>query len=346
MNNLPEITFGIVNCNRLYYLKSCVESLYFCTSDYEKRQFIIVDNASVEKGTSEYLDELESRGFLVVRQKDRDPSNEFAKAANMIVEKATGEYVCILQGDMQFILSPGWLKYYIDFYQKFERFIGCIGLDAQRRVTNTSHVPYGKDNDETAEYRFLIDLKRNSISGAGDVMYSKKILNMIYPWSTDNERHEGGPDSETKMIQKCNKIIKENDLPLKFAIPIIPPAAAIYTDARGTNARVRGNKRYGDYWPPKKSYTYYEINDYEEMITRINEESGIPLSIEAMVKTVSFNPPIDESGSWKKNPINPETATESDYTRIDNADFNKEIDSKSSKLKIEDDSHIAEWLGE
>ena len=111
----PKVTVGFVNCNRLHYLKSCVESFLESTKDYENKEILIVDNASVEEGTSEYLDDLQSRGFTVFRREKRDPSNEFALALNTIVENATGEYLIALQSDMQFIIKDKWLSEYVHF---------------------------------------------------------------------------------------------------------------------------------------------------------------------------------------------------------------------------------------
>ena len=335
-----KVSFGIINCNRLFYLKSCVESLAECTKDYFHKEIIIVDNASIEDGTSEYLLELENRGYRVIRHKTRDPSNEFAKAMNSIVEIYTGDYLCILQGDLQFTLSSGWLAHYVDFYEKNKSNIGCMGLDAQRRVTNESHTPYGVDEKENREYRFLIDLKRNPISGAGDALYSREIIDLISPWSSQNKSHEGGEDSETKMIKKSHSIIEKNSLNLYFAMPVIPPAAAIYTDARGTNARIRGNKRYGDYWAPKEDFRYYKIHDYDEMISRQDEESGIPLPIETMAIPIGFSAPIDSNGSWKKNPIRPESCEPSDYVCI--GDSSTDIDDHT--VVSLDDTYIEKWL--
>ena len=52
---LPKVSIGFINCNRLHYLKSCVESFMYCTQDYQNKELIIVDNNSVEEGTEEYL---------------------------------------------------------------------------------------------------------------------------------------------------------------------------------------------------------------------------------------------------------------------------------------------------
>tara|TARA_Y100000310_G_scaffold200219_1_gene200248 strand:+ start:80 stop:1033 length:954 start_codon:yes stop_codon:yes gene_type:complete len=311
MQGLPKVSFGIVNCNRLFYLKSCLESLLVCTEDYPNKEIILVDNASVEEGTEEYLLEKEKQGIRVFRQKERDPANEFAIALNLICRESTGDFVCPIQGDSQFVIKGGWLKEYVKFYSDNVDKIGCMSFDAQRRVRNTSSVFsdfYGDD-----DFKFVFDFKRYPVSGAGDVMFSRKIIDMISPWSEKNEAFEGGPDSETKMLQKVLKLMKEESLKLCCVMPVLPVSVAIYTDPRGTNARIRGNKRYGEYWASKDDFKYYEILDYEEAIKKVSGKNK-PLGIEDIVTAAGdWVLPIDATGNWKKNPIRPETAKSSDY---------------------------------
>ena len=295
--NSPKVTFGIVNCNRLHYLVSCLESLLFCTQDYTNKEIIIVDNASIEPGTSEYLDEKEKQGIFVVRQEKRDPHNEFARALNIIVELSTGEYICPLQGDMQFIVKGPWIEKYIKYFEKYENNIGCIALDAQRKVTIAKRSPYAifDESDLDESFRFFMETKRPPICGAADVMYSKEILRKIYPWNVNNLSHEGGNDSETHMLKKVESLISAGDLKdIFFTSPQIPVSAAIHTDQRGTNARVRENKRYGDYWQPKKDFRYYEIFELDSLTAKCNRETP-PLSIDDLARGVGWNVPKDSA---------------------------------------------------
>ena len=154
----PKVTFGIINCNRLHYLKSCVESLIVSTSDYENKEIIIVDNASSEKGTDEYLIEKGEQGIKVFRQVSRDPSNEFAKALNIITRESTGDYIAHLQGDMQFVINGGWLHEYVKFYEKFKNQVGCVGLDAQRTKRNRQTSKFSKKMND--DYSFFLDYSR------------------------------------------------------------------------------------------------------------------------------------------------------------------------------------------
>jgi len=315
MKNLPKVTFGIINCNRLYYLKSCLESLLYCTEDYPNKEIILIDNASTEEGTEEYLKEKEKQGVKVIRQEQRDPSNEFAKALNIVAEEATGDFICPLQGDVQFVIKGGWLKEYVEFYQQNVSRVGSILLDAQRNTRNARSRYRRVESIEGNNFKFLYDHSRPPASGAGDVFYSKEVVELMAPWHIQNKNHEGGQDSETEMLMKIESIVSENRLTMAQVVPVIPVSCIIHTDFRGTNARVRNNKRYGDYWQPESGYKYYKIHDYEEIVTKYKDRH-VPVGIEDIVEADGWDITslIDERGNWKKNPINPNTATEADYT--------------------------------
>ena len=305
----PKVTFGFINCNRLHYLKSCVESLLDCTHDYPNKELIIVDNASVEEGTREYLASKATQGFKVIQNTSRDPKNEFAKALNIVTKESTGDFICPLQADMQFVVKGKWLKQYVNVYEQNLDRVGCIIFDAQRRIRNESS-KFTKIGDG-----FLIDSRRNPICGAGDVMYSRKILDMIMPWQENNAAHEGGQDSETAMLDKVKSLLAAGQQNFSCLVPIVPPSIAIYTDARGTNARVRGNKRYGDYWAPKDGgWKYYEL--IPNGIMKSSQDRQQPLSIEDLAIPIGWNKPVDKLGGWLKNPIRPESAMASDYTTL------------------------------
>jgi glycosyltransferase involved in cell wall biosynthesis len=305
-----EVSFGIVNCNRLYYLRSCLESLLETTKTFDNMEVIIVDNASVEPGTTEYLDLCKQHGIKVIRKPIRNPSNEFAQGLNTIVKESVGWILVPLQGDMQFIL-PGWLEDYVQFANKYAKHIGSISLDAQRLVTINSHQLTRTNNP-----KFYIDNSRNPVAGAADCLYIRENLKIIGPWCEDNKQHEGGNDSETDYLQRFQQLRETNGKLrcLRAVVPTISPAAAIYTDLRGTNARVRGDRRYGDYWPSQRDWMYYEVRD--DLVNVDVNTLTRPMSIEEVVRTVGFDAPIDCNGSWKKNPIDPKNAQPYDYVVI------------------------------
>lgn len=313
----PKVTFGIVNCNRLFYLKSCIESLFETTAEYSNKQFIVVDNASVEPGTKDYLDELEKKGVEIVRQPSRDYSNEFARGLNTIVEKSSGEYVCLLQGDMQFILK-NWLNDVIDFYERNSDVVGSVILDAQRRVRLTSNasniLQFSKDRQPSSGKNiFFGDMSRGHVGAAGDVVFKRSVLEQIGPWNEKNVNHEGELDSETDMRERVKKLVESGAIPnYVMAISSVPAAVGIFTDPRGTQGRIRGNRRYGHYWKAKdpSGWKYYELIDTSGF------DLTSPNGIEAVARPIGFNNPVDFNGDWLKNPIRPETAAQEDWVEL------------------------------
>jgi glycosyltransferase involved in cell wall biosynthesis len=322
---MKRVTFGFVNCNRLHYLRSQFESLLETTKNYDNREFIIVDNASVEPETQEYLNQKEAEGVKVIRYTERDPNNEFARGMNKIVSLASGDYITILQCDAQFVMRD-WLQSYVNFYESHKDEVGCVILSAPRRVTidNGVFVP-------TRDNQFLFDFSRPPVSGAGEVMYHRDVLSKVGSWKEHgNLAFEGTQDSETDMLQRAAHLISRERLLWKCAVPVWSPEITIYTDARGTMARIRGDKRYGDYWAPKVDFRYYEISDYKDQV-RLR-----PVSIEELAKPIGWSAPLDANGNWKKNPIRPETALPSDFVDL----------IQPSQVSKTDDcqGYISEWL--
>ncbi len=301
---MPKVTFAFINCNRLHYLRSCLESFLQCTEDYTNKEIIVVDNASTEDGTDEYLEDLRERGFRVFRQKQRDPSNEYAKALNIVSENATGKYIAPIPADFQFIIKGGWLKEYVDFFENYEDTTGCISFDAQRRVRNASGT-YSNALG-SSDFKFLYHYNRNPVMGAMNCMVTKKLLDLIYPWDVDNLSHEGGEDSETKMLKKAERLLRENSMTVFYSAPIIPVSVGIFNE-KGENARIRGMTRYGDYWAPPgddEKIKYYKIHEYQELLEK-HKNNEIPVSIEDVSEALGWNLPIDSQGNWIK-PENPQ----------------------------------------
>lgn len=312
---MKKVSFGIVNCNRLFYLQSCLESLLETTSDWDNKEIIVVDNASVEPGTQEYLADLENRGIKVIRKNERNFSNEFAMGLNTIISNSTGDYLCMLQGDMQFVL-PGWLNDVISFYEMNLDVVGSIMLDAQRRVTHDSHkiLPFPSERQPMfCKNNFFADVTRDPIAPAADALFSRQVIEQIAPWCEDNVNHEGSMDSENEMRYRILGLMKQGKMPRYItAFASIPQAIAIYTDPRGTQGRVRGNKRYGDYWKAKDEtgWKYYDfISEDQFDRNKVN-------SIEDVAKPVGFSRTVGPDGNWLKNPIRPESASSTDWVDL------------------------------
>ena len=349
MKNFPLVSFGFVNVERIAYLKSCLESFDECTKSYPNREFLVVDNCSIyeEKEITDYLIELKARGVKVHRTRQRNPSNEFAIGCNWIIDNSKGDFVIPLQGDMQCVMKGDWLQQFVEFYSEHLHEVGCIVLDAQRNKTNKSHSFSTQNGDK---YKFVYDLSRPPLSAACDVIYSRQMLKLMGPWKgKDNLSHEGGHDSETDMLHRTVKTLAEKNMRMHCTLPIVPVAAAIYTDKRGTMGRVRRNVRFADYWPAKDEtgWKYYEISDYEETVSKFQDRI-VPVSIEDIAKPIGFQAPLDEDGNWLKSPIDPKKAAPQDLFVLyeeneeNTVDFVKPADEQ--KPIVSNDKHLNEWM--
>lgn len=292
---IPDITIGVVNCNRLYYLAATIDSILL-TTQQNKIQLIIVDNASVEPGTDEYVQDIINEfsdpdrvEICYYRQQSRDPKNEYAKALNYIALLAKADLVLPMPGDVQFI-EKNWLFRYKRLFKNNKDTIGCAAIDAQRKIRLSKEVLI-KDSED-----FYIAPHRPPIAGAGNVIYHKDILKRMYPWDTNNGTHEGTEDnSETKMLKKMTEHLASEGR--YMYLPSIPCAAAI-CNPDGSTAFVRDNKRYGQYTHGKYlGNMYYEIRDSEPKHL-LNKNR--PISIEQITLPYEWEQPLDPAGNWIK----------------------------------------------
>ena len=332
-----KVTFGIVNCNRLHYLKACVESIFISTSDYDNKEIIVVDNASIEPGTEEYLKSLASRGVNVIQTTKRDPSNEFARALNTIVKESTGDVICPLSGDLQFVLSPGWIKPFLKIVAE-KQDLGSLMLDSQRRKTivgNTLESPVFYE-----EMKFWKNTSRPPIATSGNSFYRREVLEKLGPWSEDNKNHEGTDDSETKMLKRVVTYCVENKVDWSQYQSCFPATVMITTDPRGTNARIRGEKVYGKYVEGKgDSGTYYKFRSIEELQDKYGlHVRDFPLEIEKVAIGEGFDIYLDRNGDWKKSPIRVEDCNPEDWSYID-----PEMEKRRQANNIPED-YLKDWM--
>jgi len=297
-----KVSFGIINYNRLFYLKSCAESLMESVGDYSDVEFICIDDNSKEDGTKEYLQTLKDRGWTVINQENHRQSSkqdigaikqvidEFSAALNLFNETATGDLIVPLQGDMQFVRKD-WIDDYVELFEESED-VFAVMLDAQRRIRlNASNYT---DKRTSSNNSFAVHLGR-AIPGSGDCMYRKEDVDHIGGWHTGES--DNAEDIFTNMVDAVFYGKK------KVFVPWKPVSIGIFTDPRGTNGRVRGNKRYGVYWEALKDNLYYDWIPEE----KFSEASLLhrPLSIEELAAAHgNWSLPIDSFGNWKKNPIN------------------------------------------
>jgi cellulose synthase/poly-beta-1,6-N-acetylglucosamine synthase-like glycosyltransferase len=104
------ISVLVVNLNNLQFTKDCIQDLF----DQDVSCLItLVDQASVEEGTKEYLDEIGIKGVTVVRNTANEPLNHIW---NWFAKTSETPYVCLLNNDVR--LSPNFLSSAIEVFER------------------------------------------------------------------------------------------------------------------------------------------------------------------------------------------------------------------------------------
>jgi hypothetical protein len=265
---------------------------------------VVIDNASNEQGTDEYLSNLINRGIHVCQRMQREPSLEFAKAMNLGYEVALqkkAKFIAMLPADMQFVARNKWLNRFVNVMLSNPQ-IGSLILDAQRRVTHSSHKMISLSSD------YFHDTERYKVAPWG-TMTRMEDLALAYPW--DSDCHAPALSNlELKTVEHINQQIISNKLNKICVVPKIPVAITIWND-EGHQAKVRLNRRIGKYLPAHNHHQYYEIKDYTQLIQEFENEKQ-PISIEQIAKPISWKAPIDANGNWIKKSLNLDTESEFD----------------------------------
>ena len=307
-----SLTIAIVSCNRLHYLKALVESLRKCIAP-DDVQWIIVDNASVEEGLREYIESLDFVEHKVFQER-RDPSREYALAHDRFLELASGKYLLPLTDDLQVIVKSDWLRDCIGIAEEHPQ-IGSIGIDAQRRVTLDRFFgrkgwrrvlpfvePYGS-YELTGGCNALLSYgnqKPGVVTALANALTRTEIWRRLGTSVVINRPQtveDAGAGFEDVILDRYIR----SGMKLERYLLRIPIMASIVTDMRGTQARIRGNRRYGRYLPPPNGNGYYRIWDESELgpFQRIDR----PVSFEEIVQPIGFELPYDDEGNLLKNPL-------------------------------------------
>jgi GT2 family glycosyltransferase len=105
----PLVSIVIATRERADLLARCLQSL--ARSTYPNREVIVVDNGSSSAEALSLLERQRAAGVRVLR--DEAPFN-FSALNNRAVREARGEFVCLLNNDVE-LLTPGWLEEMLSF---------------------------------------------------------------------------------------------------------------------------------------------------------------------------------------------------------------------------------------
>jgi len=114
-----KLSIIIVNYNVTQLLRNCLISIqkYSDGIDYE---VIVIDNNSIDRSWSDLIPEFPRVHFIA-----SEKNEGFAKANNKAIERATGEYLLILNPDTE--LEGFYLNEILDFANSKTNF-GCLGV--------------------------------------------------------------------------------------------------------------------------------------------------------------------------------------------------------------------------
>lgn len=117
----PRVSIIVPTRNAYALLRACLESLFDKTR-YADLEVIVVDNGSDEPALLDYLDGLRRSGRIRILRDDA-PFN-FAELNNRAVAQSTGEYVLLLNNDIE-IIEPDWLTEMVSVAAR--RGVGAVG---------------------------------------------------------------------------------------------------------------------------------------------------------------------------------------------------------------------------
>jgi hypothetical protein len=159
----------------------------------------------------------------------------------------------------------------------------------------------GRSNGCTPTVRSALLFKRSELGITHSALgiTAVGVWRRIGPFRSSGARQtvqDAGAGAEDDVVRRYNAA----GLTLRKALLEVPVMAEIITDPNGTQARVRGNRRYGQYFSPPDGTFYYGIRS--ESDARATPRRGSAVAFEDIVEPLGFTLPYDERGNRLKNP--------------------------------------------
>lgn len=278
-------TFAIIACNRLHYLRNCVRSVLRFV-DLDRVRLLVIDNASTEQGTHEYLSELAKSepAITIHRFKDRRP-NELYRAMNFAVDFARGaghEFVHFIQEDSQFLWHDATMLDRVRrlFQERADVAQAHVSLGWHGKVRKWQQQG-GCELLHVANDTWLWP-RNMPPCDTGITRVSLFDATGPYPESASLKGDRGQPIGEEWMYAQCRRLGLKRVYSLLPSLGMIPDGAC-----------VRGMERIGRYFPPLSEF-YLRPLDAEHVrqiqgnaeagVLSCNEEVSIPdgWSVESM----------------------------------------------------------------
>ena len=101
-------------------LKTCLSSILE-KSSYENFEVLVINNRSQEPSTLKYLRGIDSE---IVRVVEQDVEFNFSALNNFGAREARGEYLCLMNNDIE-VITPDWIDEMLSFATQKD--VGCVG---------------------------------------------------------------------------------------------------------------------------------------------------------------------------------------------------------------------------
>lgn len=125
LDKSPLVSIVIPNKDAAELLDQCVHSI-LTKSTYSNFEIVVVENNSTDSKTFALYDELQALDsrVRVVTYYPEAPGFNFAKIMNFGIAQSVGEYVLMLNNDVE-VITPGWIEALLG--HALERRVGCVG---------------------------------------------------------------------------------------------------------------------------------------------------------------------------------------------------------------------------
>ena len=188
LKNDFKVSIIIPTKDQTQVLKTCVDSVFEKTT-YNNFEVVLLDNNSSSPEFFEYVKECEkSYGDKFKYVEASFPFN-FSKLMNVGVEEASGEFILLLNNDVE-VINPEWMTSMVRFTQRES--VGCVGAklifpnDSIQHAGVTmglggiaGHSFVGKAMDENGYMNYLKRITNYSAVTAACLMVRREVYNAV-----------------------------------------------------------------------------------------------------------------------------------------------------------------------
>lgn len=118
----PKVSLVVPNREHIEDLEKLIQSVE--KSTYQNYEVVIVENNSEKEETFQYYEELQKRNPKIRVEEYDIKGFNYSAIVNFGVEKATGEYIILLNNDIE-ILTPDWIEQMLMYTQRKD--VGICG---------------------------------------------------------------------------------------------------------------------------------------------------------------------------------------------------------------------------